>query len=74
MGLFFKNKKSTKNTSDNNITISTNTDVMFKIGQDLGQIKSSVENNNQKLDRVYKTLKEHHKRILILENEKKDKK
>lgn len=74
MGFFFKNKKNTKNTSDNNITISTNTDVMFKIGQDLGQIKSSVENNNQKLDKVYRTLKEHNRRILILEKEKKDKK
>lgn len=75
MGLFFKNKKNTKNTSDNNITISTNTDVMFQIGQNLGQIKSSVDNNNQKLDKVYKTLKDHHKRILILENQqKKDKK
>ena len=74
MGFFWRSKKNTKNTSDNNITISTNTDIMFQIGQDLVQIKSSVENNNQKLDKVYKTLKEHHTRISMLENEKKTKK
>lgn len=74
MGFFWKSKRNTKNTSDNNITISTNTDIMFQIGQDLGQIKSSVENNNQKLDRVYKTLKQHDKRLEILENERKNKK
>ena len=72
MGLFFKKK--TKNSSDNNITISTNTDIMFKIGEDLGQIKSSIENNNHKLDKVYKTLKEHNYRILQLEKAKNEKK
>lgn len=71
MGLIFKNKRTTKNTSDNNITISTSTDIMFKIGKDLGEIKTSVEHNNNKLDKVYKTLKEHHKRIERLENEAK---
>ena len=74
MAIFFKNKRNTKNTSDNNITISTNTDIMFKIGEDLGQIKSSIENNNHKLDKVYKTLKEHNYRILQLEKAKNEKK
>ena len=72
MGIFFKNKRNTKNTSDNNITISTSTDIMFSIGKDLGEIKTSVEHNNNKLDKVYKTLKEHHKRIERLENEAKN--
>lgn len=74
MGIFWKSKRNTKNTSDNNITISTNTDIMFQIGQDLGQIKSSVENNNHKLDKVYKTLKDHNRRLEILENERKNNK
>lgn len=74
MGIFWKSKRNTKNTSDNNITISTNTDIMFKIGEDLGQIKSSIENNNHKLDKVYKTLKEHNYRILQLEKAKNEKK
>ena len=74
MAIFWKSKRNTKNTSDNNITISTNTDIMFKIGEDLGQIKSSIENNNHKLDKVYKTLKEHNYRILQLEKAKNEKK
>lgn len=68
MGIFFKSKRSTKNTSDNNISITTNTDVMFKIGQDLGTIKTSLNNNNEKLDKVYKKLKEHDTRLTKLEN------
>lgn len=68
MGIFFKSKRSTKNTSDNNISITTNTDVMFKIGQDLGVIKTSLDNNNEKLDKVYKKLKEHDTRLTKLEN------
>lgn len=68
MGLIFKNKRNTKNTSDNNINITTNTDIMFKIGQDLGTIKTSLDNNNAKLDKVYKKLKEHDARLTKLEN------
>ena len=70
MGIFFKNKRNTKNTSDNNITISTSTDIMFNIGKDLGEIKTSIEHNNIKLDKVNKKLKEHNKRIERLENER----
>lgn len=70
MGIFFKNKRNTKNTSDNNITISTSTDIMFNIGKDLGEIKTSIEHNNIKLDKVNKKLKEHSKRIERLENER----
>lgn len=73
MGLFFKSKKNTKNTSDNNITIQTSTDIMFNIGKDLGEIKSSVEGNNIKLEKINKKLKEHHKRLERLENEKNNK-
>lgn len=68
MGIFWKSKRNTKNTSDNNINITTNTDVMFKIGQDLGTIKTSLNNNNEKLDKVYKKLKEHDTRLTKLEN------
>lgn len=68
MGIFWKSKRNTKNTSDNNINITTNTDVMFKIGQDLGTIKTSLNNNNEKLDKVYKKLKEHDIRLTKLEN------
>lgn len=68
MGIFWKSKRNTKNTSDNNISITTNTDVMFKIGEDLGAIKTSLNNNNEKLDKVYKKLKEHDTRLTKLEN------
>ena len=43
---------------------------MFSIGKDLGQIKTSIEHNNFKLDKVNKKLKEHNKRIERLENER----
>lgn len=70
MGLIFKNKRSTRNTSDNNITISTSTDILFNIGKDLGEIKTSIENNNNRLDKIHKKLKEHNKRLERLENER----
>ena len=70
MGLIFKNKRNTRNTSDNNINITTNTDIMFQIGQDLGIIKHSIDNNNHKLDKVFSILKEHDKRLGVLENGK----
>ena len=49
MGLFWKSRRSTKNSADNNINISTSTDIMFNIGKDLGEIKTSVDRNNKKL-------------------------
>ena len=73
MAIFFKNKRNTKNTSDNNITISTNTDIMFQIGQDLGTIKKSVDYNNVKLDKINKRLNEHNYRLNKLEEHIKNK-
>lgn len=49
MSLFFKNKKQTKNTSDNNISINTNIDVMYNIGRELGELKILLTNYNERL-------------------------
>ena len=73
MGLFWKNRRSTKNSADNNINISTSTDIMFNIGKDLGEIKTSVDRNNKKLDRVYSIINDHSKRIERLENKRNNK-
>lgn len=73
MGLFWKNRRSTKNSADNNINISTSTDIMFSIGKDLGEIKTSVDRNNKKLDRVYLIINDHSKRIERLENKRNNK-
>lgn len=70
MGLFWKSRRSTKNSADNNINISTSTDIMFNIGKDLGEIKTSVDRNNKKLDRVYLIINDHTKRIERLENKR----
>ena len=73
MGLFWKSRRSTKNSSDNNINISTSTDIMFNIGKDLGEIKTSVDRNNQKLDKVYIIINDHTKRIERLEQKRSNK-
>lgn len=73
MGLFWKTRRSTKNSADNNINISTSTDIMFNIGKDLGEIKTSVDRNNKKLDRVYLIINDHTKRIERLENRRSNK-
>ena len=70
MGLFWKTRRSTKNSADNNINISTSTDIMFNIGKDLGEIKTSVDRNNKKLDKVYLIINDHTKRIERLENKR----
>ena len=72
MGLFWKSRRNTKNSSDNNINISTSTDIMFNIGKDLGEIKTSVDRNNKKLDRVYLIINDHTKRIERLEQKRKN--
>lgn len=73
MGLFWKSRRSTKNSSDNNINISTSTDIMFNIGKDLGEIKTSVDRNNKKLDKVYLIINDHTKRIERLEQKRNNK-
>ena len=73
MGLFWKSRRRTKNSSDNNINISTSTDIMFNIGKDLGEIKTSVDRNNKKLDRVYLIINDHTKRIERLEQKRSNK-
>ena len=73
MGLFWKSRRSTKNSSDNNINISTSTDIMFNIGKDLGEIKTSVDRNNKKLDKVYSIINDHGKRIERLEQKRNNK-
>ena len=73
MGLFWKSRRSTKNSADNNINISTSTDIMFNIGKDLGEIKTSVDRNNKKLDRVYLIINDHTKRIERLEQKRSNK-
>ena len=73
MGLFWKSRRSTKNSADNNINISTSTDIMFNIGKDLGEIKTSVDRNNKKLDKVYLIINDHTKRIEKLEQKRSNK-
>lgn len=73
MGLFWKTRRSTKNSADNNINISTSTDIMFSIGKDLGEIKTSVDRNNKKLDKVYLIINDHSRRIERLENRRSNK-
>ena len=73
MGLFWKSRRSTKNSSDNNINITTSTDIMFNIGKDLGEIKTSVDRNNKKLDKVYLIINDHTKRIERLEQKRNNK-
>lgn len=73
MGLFWKSRRTTKNSADNNINISTSTDIMFNIGKDLGEIKTSVDRNNKKLDKVYLIINDHTKRIERLENKRSNK-
>lgn len=73
MGLFWKARRSTKNSADNNINISTSTDIMFSIGKDLGEIKTSVDRNNKKLDKVYLIINDHSRRIERLENKRNNK-
>lgn len=73
MGLFWKSRRSTKNSSDNNINITTSTDIMFNIGKDLGEIKTSVDRNNKKLDKVYLIINDHTKRIERLEQKRSNK-
>ena len=73
MGLFWKSRRSTKNSADNNINISTSTDIMFNIRKDLGEIKTSVDRNNKKLDRVYLIINDHTKRIERLEQKRSNK-
>ena len=63
---WFKRTQS-KNTSDNNISITTNSDIMFSIGQNLGEIKEIVKQNENRFNNIEETLKEHHKRIKKLE-------
>ena len=73
MGLFWKSRRNTKNSADNNINISTSTDIMFNIGKDLGEIKTSVDRNNKKLDKVYLIINDHTKRIERLEQKRSNK-
>lgn len=73
MGLFWKSRRSTKNSADNNINITTSTDIMFNIGKDLGEIKTSVDRNNKKLDKVYLIINDHTKRIERLEQKRSNK-
>ena len=73
MGLFWKSRRSTKNSADNNINISTSTDIMFNIGKDSGEIKTSVDRNNKKLDKVYLIINDHTKRIEKLEQKRSNK-
>lgn len=69
MGLFFRNQKRQKNSSDNNITISTSTDVMFKIGEDLGVIKNTLNANKFRFEKIEKKMLSQDKRIYHLEKE-----
>lgn len=65
MGLFWRNKKQHRNSSDNNITISSSSDIMFNIGKDLGEIKSSINIHQVK---TIKKLNNHEQRITKIEN------
>lgn len=65
--MWFRLNKKIKNTSDNNINISTNTDTMFKIGRDLGEIKASVNSSIESLKLINTKLDNHEHRIRRIE-------
>lgn len=67
MSFFFKSKRDTKNTSDNNISITTNTDIMFNVGKDLGEIKNILKSLAEKDELIITRLNEHELRITKLE-------
>lgn len=74
MGWLFKRNYKQRNTSDNNISINTNTDIMYSIGRDLGEIKTTMLGNTDKLIKIEKQLKNHSKRLEDLERERNFKK
>ena len=55
------------NSSDNNIQINTNTDTMFNIGKDLGEIKVGVLNTNLKIELMENKINENTKKIKKIE-------
>lgn len=65
----FRVNTSVNNVKNNEIKISTNKDIMFQIGKDLGEIKISLQQNSKDLNYVKNKLKEHDKRLSILESE-----
>lgn len=60
-------KTHSKNSADNNINITTSTDIMYDIGVSLGEIKSYVKSNETRINFLEKKIDEHHKRIKKLE-------
>lgn len=60
-------KTTTKNSADNNINISTNTDIMFNIGKDLGKISSILNDLKERDELIVTRLDDHEYRIKKLE-------
>lgn len=70
MGWLFKGRRVTKNSSDNNISITTNTDIMFNVGKDLGEIKNILKTLSEKDELIITRLNDHEVRIKKLERTK----
>ncbi len=63
MGLVFKNKRQTRNTSDNNITIQNQNDNqviiqnLFKINETLGEVRSNTSQSRQDINKLQDEIK-----------------
>lgn len=71
MGLFFKNKRNTKNSSDNNITITaqSNSDIKISIDLLMAVIKEMRSDIKSDLREINDQVKRSAKRIDIVEGE-----
>jgi len=65
--MWFRFKRITKNSSDNNISISNDNNILFQIGENLGEIKSILKNSNTNIKLHSKKILELEKRIMTIE-------
>ena len=73
MAFSFGFKKRNKNTNKNDaqntnsINITTGVDVLYNIGENLGEIKTAVKMNNTNLEKINRKIHQHDKRLGALE-------
>ncbi len=74
MGLIFKNKRNTRNTSDNNITIQNQNDNqviiqnLLKINETLGEVRANTSQSRQDINRLEAEQKKILARLRKVEN------
>ena len=67
LGSLFSPNTNTKIDKSTKVNIHTDSDTMFKIGRDLGEIKAGVKSNVKELNYIKSKLKEHDTRLKELE-------